>query len=109
MLRRVSTAPAPFAGLYITWRDVLFSQVYNENIRDLLNDTGDFLDLREDPIKARSWRHVGLASLPDVGCTKHRRLYDTYVFVVSCVSIVYLKATTTILFLLPLKNGRVGF
>lgn len=26
-------------------------QVYNENIRDLLNDTGDFLDLREDPIK----------------------------------------------------------
>lgn len=30
-------------------------QVYNENIRDLLNDTGDFLDLREDPIKVRSW------------------------------------------------------
>lgn len=26
-------------------------QVYNENIRDLLNDTGEFLDLREDPIK----------------------------------------------------------
>lgn len=28
-------------------------QVYNENIRDLLNDTGEFLDLREDPIKVR--------------------------------------------------------
>ncbi|CAM9976189.1 unnamed protein product, partial [Laminaria digitata] len=30
---------------------VSFLEVYNENIRDLLNDTGDFLDLREDPIK----------------------------------------------------------
>ncbi|CAM9373236.1 unnamed protein product, partial [Ectocarpus sp. 13 AM-2016] len=30
---------------------VSFLEVYNENIRDLLNDTGEFLDLREDPIK----------------------------------------------------------
>lgn len=28
-------------------------KVYNENIRDLLNDTGEFLDLREDPIKVQ--------------------------------------------------------
>lgn len=33
-------------------------KVYNENIRDLLNDTGEFLDLREDPIKVK-WRECG--------------------------------------------------
>ena len=30
---------------------VSFLEVYNENIRDLLNDSEEFLDLREDPIK----------------------------------------------------------
>lgn len=30
---------------------VSFLEVYNENIRDLLSDTEDYLDLREDPIK----------------------------------------------------------
>ncbi|CAM9377804.1 unnamed protein product, partial [Discosporangium mesarthrocarpum] len=30
---------------------VSFLEVYNENVRDLLNDSGDFLDLREDPMK----------------------------------------------------------
>ena len=30
---------------------VSFLEVYNENIRDLLNDSEEYLDLREDPIK----------------------------------------------------------
>lgn len=30
---------------------VSFLEVYNENIRDLLSDTEEYLDLREDPIK----------------------------------------------------------
>ncbi|CAM9139236.1 unnamed protein product, partial [Phaeothamnion confervicola] len=30
-----------------------FLEVYNENIRDLLSDVDEYLDLREDPIKAR--------------------------------------------------------
>ena len=33
---------------------VSFLEVYNENIRDLLNDSEEFLDLREDPIKGKS-------------------------------------------------------
>lgn len=38
-------------------------QVYNENIRDLLNDTGEFLDLREDPIKVRDYRYLNKANV----------------------------------------------
>lgn len=30
---------------------VSFLEVYNENIRDLLSDVEEYLDLREDPIK----------------------------------------------------------
>ena len=30
---------------------VSFIEVYNENIRDLLSEVDEFLDLREDPIK----------------------------------------------------------
>jgi kinesin family protein 18/19 len=30
---------------------VSFLEVYNENIRDLLSDAEEYLDLREDPIK----------------------------------------------------------
>ena len=34
---------------------VSFLEVYNENIRDLLNDSEEYLDLREDPIKGNSY------------------------------------------------------
>lgn len=44
--RTFAPPPSPKSAL-----GLLAVQVYNENIRDLLNDTGEFLDLREDPIK----------------------------------------------------------
>ena len=37
---------------------VSFLEVYNENIRDLLNDSEEYLDLREDPIKGTSYLNI---------------------------------------------------
>ena len=47
---------------------VSFLEVYNENIRDLLSDTEEYLDLREDPIKGEYLSHY--QSLPLVS-TNH--------------------------------------
>lgn len=45
----IFTSPSP--SIFHNRRWNIGTKVYNENIRDLLNDTGEFLDLREDPIK----------------------------------------------------------
>eukprot|EP00440_Ansanella_granifera_P058040 gb/GFBE01062913.1/.p1 GENE.gb/GFBE01062913.1/~~gb/GFBE01062913.1/.p1 ORF type:complete len:972 (+),score=206.26 gb/GFBE01062913.1/:1-2916(+) len=39
-----------------------FVEVYNENVRDLLNPDGDFLDIREDPVKG-----MCVAGISEVG------------------------------------------
>lgn len=64
-LHQIPTSPAPSDVPNETKRTV---QVYNENIRDLLNDTGDFLDLREDPIKVRRSSRPRPAALFKRGC-----------------------------------------
>ena len=49
---------------------VSFLEVYNENIRDLLSDGEEFLDLREDPMKARdepASREATLVLYPQLG------------------------------------------
>lgn len=50
---RCCLTPPPPSNLPEKTSEHFVVQVYNENIRDLLNDTGEFLDLREDPIKVR--------------------------------------------------------
>ena len=44
-----------------------YLEVYNENIRDLLSNTPEYLDLREDPIKVRI--SVGTHPVPAHPCS----------------------------------------
>ena len=44
-----------------------YVEIYNENIRDLLSGSDEYLDLREDPIKARG----GQGQLQQAAAQRH--------------------------------------
>jgi len=50
---------------------VSFLEVYNENIRDLLSDVEEYLDLREDPIKGPM-----VAGITEVEASTSREIMD---------------------------------
>jgi len=71
---------------------VSFLEVYNENIRDLLSDVEEYLDLREDPIKG-----------PVVAGIHDNLLYDSLIelhskfaiFTCTCIkSLIYTRFNT---------------